>query len=418
LNNKYKFDNYVRYYNIRKTDEGVTEHEIFYINKLNINNPPIILEINKPDNIKVIKDSYNVIPIKGPNINKLYGRNILNIKNKSSDALSFSLVKDDKVSDYTNIYRLSGPYEPIFKDIKMFKDPVFCYIDYITGTTTGYTDEMMEAEDGKNADPSGMMLSIKEWKDIDNICGDQGDPYYTYARVERGTTGSTYHLVLNKFDFEIPYGATISGITVSINRRTHVPSGNWYYVKDNVISLTDSYSYNPYYNMCENKSGETVWSTDYSSVTYGGESDLWDKNALKIINWTPDLINSDEFGVIIKCFCENSMGASGPGWDILPDIKCVSVTVRYVITSTTVDYESFIYFNGNEKFDESLYNFGMIDEVIYSKVNIEGKNILRFDNAKYPIVDQFGYGYTDRFVFKSDWDKNFYYNTLDKFDDE
>ncbi len=70
------------------------------------------------------------------------------------------------------------------------------------------------------------------------------------------------------------------------------------------------------------------------------------------------------------------------------------------------------YLDSNYKFDTSFENFGIIEEVIYSKVNpknspLKLKNSTK-DKSIYPMVDEFGYQYSNRFIFNSNWDMGFY----------
>jgi len=67
---------------------------------------------------------------------------------------------------------------------------------------------------------------------------------------------------------------------------------------------------------------------------------------------------------------------------------------------------------GNYKFDTSYTNFGTIKQRIISKVNRK-ENILKLKdnssyNSIYPMVDEFGYTYTDFFIFKSTWDYEYH----------
>ena len=67
-------------------------------------------------------------------------------------------------------------------------------------------------------------------------------------------------------------------------------------------------------------------------------------------------------------------------------------------------------YDGNYVFDTSLTEFGIIKELIISKVN-KNQNILKLGNdlkSIYPMVDEFGYTTSDIFIFKSTWDFNFY----------
>ena len=67
---------------------------------------------------------------------------------------------------------------------------------------------------------------------------------------------------------------------------------------------------------------------------------------------------------------------------------------------------------GNYKFDTELTNFGKIREFIISKVNRTG-SILKLKNSPnlksiFPMIDEFGYTYKNVFIFKSNWDLNYY----------
>ena len=72
---------------------------------------------------------------------------------------------------------------------------------------------------------------------------------------------------------------------------------------------------------------------------------------------------------------------------------------------------------GNYLFDTQLSDFGMMKERISSKVNRAG-NVLKLRNkpdlkSVYPMLDEFGYHYTDFFIFKSTWDIEYYMECLD-----
>lgn len=80
--------------------------------------------------------------------------------------------------------------------------------------------------------------------------------------------------------------------------------------------------------------------------------------------------------------------------------------------------DEFLYYESNYRFDETYENFGRIDELMYSKVN-PYTNILKLKNSLsdksiYPMIDEYGYSYTSRFIFKSTWDAEFYYTTYDR----
>ena len=116
--------------------------------------------------------------------------------------------------------------------------------------------------------------------------------------------------------------------------------------------------------------------------------------------------------MVIRCKVLNTSSE----FVLLPDIKCVTITVNCDYDEEIISYSKFIHYDRNVKFDDTLHKFGEINEIIYSKTNINNTNILKFGDVKYPMVDQFGYSIgKNRFIFKSDWDSDFHYNTLDSF---
>lgn len=73
---------------------------------------------------------------------------------------------------------------------------------------------------------------------------------------------------------------------------------------------------------------------------------------------------------------------------------------------------------GNYIFGDDLNEFGLVDELMYSKVN-EYNNFLKLRNSDtersyYPMIDEIGLSQTNRFIFLSAWDKNFYIKTLNE----
>ena len=91
---------------------------------------------------------------------------------------------------------------------------------------------------------------------------------------------------------------------------------------------------------------------------------------------------------------------------IFLDIPIFNNAYLYLSGSTVKYWES------NYKFDTTFENFGMIEELIYSKVNpiaspLKLKNTDK-DLSVYPMVDEYGYQFGTRFIFNSSWDKDFY----------
>ena len=87
-------------------------------------------------------------------------------------------------------------------------------------------------------------------------------------------------------------------------------------------------------------------------------------------------------------------------------------------STTSYSTEEVSYVNplyGNYSFDTSLTNFGLMRERKFSKVN-RLKSLLKLTdvsdtNSIYPMVDEFGYAFSDFFIFKSSWDSDYYVET-------
>lgn len=66
----------------------------------------------------------------------------------------------------------------------------------------------------------------------------------------------------------------------------------------------------------------------------------------------------------------------------------------------------------NYRFDVDLFEFGLYKRLLSSKVNRNG-DILRLVNNKdyksiYPMMNEYGYLFIDRFIFKSSWDLKYF----------
>ena len=80
--------------------------------------------------------------------------------------------------------------------------------------------------------------------------------------------------------------------------------------------------------------------------------------------------------------------------------------------------KSYKSYKGNYKFHTDLENFGVIKEIMYSKVN-EDKYVLKLKDVSelslYPILDEVGLSQTSRNIFSSPWDKDYYLRTTSNF---
>jgi hypothetical protein len=94
-------------------------------------------------------------------------------------------------------------------------------------------------------------------------------------------------------------------------------------------------------------------------------------------------------------------------------IYCVCVKIHYTLSSLVLDFSTNK--ERNIKFDENLKRFGEIDTLLYSKVNENG-NMLKLKNTKedksyFPMIDELGYSYDKKNIFKSSWDTDYYIRT-------
>ncbi|MDP1681220.1 MAG: hypothetical protein Q8L39_05535, partial [Burkholderiales bacterium] len=117
---------------------------------------------------------------------------------------------------------------------------------------------------------------------------------YATATVD-GTT--TRYLQCTGYNFAIPTGATINGITVSVERRSNrITDGGskdaaMRVVKAGVIGATD-------------RSTATTYTTADVIEAHGGAADLWGDA------WTPAQINAANFGAAFAAIKANAAGAS------------------------------------------------------------------------------------------------------------
>lgn len=102
---------------------------------------------------------------------------------------------------------------------------------------------------------------------------------------------------------------------------------------------------------------------------------------------------------------------SGP---YAPIFKYVQLFKSYEILPQMHPYES-----GNYLFDFNLTSFGLNTEQKISKINHKGSILkLRKDKRNksvYPMIDEFGYSLVDMFMFKSTWDLNYHYITIENY---
>ncbi|MFV2015590.1 MAG: hypothetical protein ACC656_09200, partial [Candidatus Heimdallarchaeota archaeon] len=119
---------------------------------------------------------------------------------------------------------------------------------------------------------------------------------------------------------------------------------------------------------------------------------------------------------------------NGPYVPIMKTLSLFRPTSYWALTESSEEAEIVLNSNNWKFYDDYsdgeqsgliLREFGYIDEFIFSKVNLGG-NILKLARLSrgdanrtdlrsiYPIVDEYGYDFTERYIFQSTWDRFFY----------
>jgi hypothetical protein len=419
-NDRTGFDDYINYIYIDENgNTGITniiDNTSSIINtSWNKHYPPALITLESPDILELKRNSYNIAAIKGPkyNIYDKYKTDYNEVPYDKSDIkepLSTYIKENEEPIKYRNqefaeeqvykkiIYRYSGAYEPIFQDIELFKNSKYFYtIDAIFQKTKNPNNAF-------NFDNVGSV-----WNLTNRVF--YSDGFSTECDIVSGLitfyTGYTNTLSLDSFFYDLPKKAILTGIELNILRKSEQfrPEShyNYNYIIDNKIKLKINNV-----EIGQNYANSEFWGITFSSITYGGKNDLWGLNASSL---TYDVVNLSNFGINIQAKAIIKQPISGNK----ASIDSVNLILHYIIDGIITGQTYFYTFDRNYKFDTELNNFGIIEEMIYSKIN-EKENVLKIKNTEedrsiYPMIDEYGYSYNDRFIFKSSWDNDFYTRT-------
>jgi len=144
----------------------------------------------------------------------------------------------------------------------------------------------------------------------------------TATLTSSGDTKFSQYLRVNDFGFEIPNGATILGITVSIER--HASSAGS--VRDTDVILMKAGVH-----AGDNKASATNWGNSDATVNYGGIADLWGTT------WTVSDMNDEDFGVSFRAQ-NNHASLSREA-----RIDAITVTVTYSTPPVTESHPTGVY---------------------------------------------------------------------------
>lgn len=458
---------------------------------------PFLIHIDYPDSILVNnKNNYTVNSYAGPDTRPLFGYSVseplgrivvLQQQNKAvvgaPDSVPIGFTSTTSSTTLKQIFRFTGPYEPIFKDINVFQGG-FYYYTSVTGTTlTGASYSCSAGNYLKTFNYVGSLLlpwmpqyywenetamcrvvyqeqqSVIVIEEEDSINQNSifnadsttvigggsvagggtsiGPPtpissrIYTQVNCAPTDSFSAPHEVVTKtlfvggFNFGVlPPDAVITKVTATVRRRSKNNDGSTKYCYDDYVTITKDYTssdpsmisptnfaYSP-----TNCPGATVldciWNTTFTGFTYPTDIEYYipPSPLMGFSSITPLELSNPNFGILIRVKVKNTTSSS----IVIPQIECVTICVTYTYNQIVYTYDKSIYMDSNLKFDTGLNDFGIIDEFIFSKVN-ENQSILKInsdkDTSMYPMIDEYGYTYSSRFVFKSPWDKEFFIRT-------
>lgn len=153
-----------------------------------------------------------------------------------------------------------------------------------------------------------------EWLFPNNITA--VGPPYTLAVITQTTF--THYLQGSSYNFNIPSGSIIHGITVLISRQSSgsdVP-----YLRDYQVYLVKDGDI-----VGENKAITGIdWPhSTFGSASYGGPNDLWGTS------WTPEEINAEDFGVVLSVLNPH------PTMPRTATVDYMQVTINYTLPGTT-----------------------------------------------------------------------------------
>jgi len=138
---------------------------------------PFILHIDYPDNISLnSQKNYTLESYQGPETKPILGYSI-------NEPLARLVSSHDNLpsGDKDEIFRFSGPYEPIFNDVNIFRGGLFYYTDLsgttytLSGTTTKKSNPVQtynyyDPNIDTSTPPSPIASAIYEWENTNAMC--------------------------------------------------------------------------------------------------------------------------------------------------------------------------------------------------------------------------------------------------------
>jgi len=168
---------------------------------------------------------------------------------------------------------------------------------------------------GPNNPSTGTNVSLgnNAWSSPGNITSSDD----TYASAPYSNSTDTDNLQGTGYGFSIPAGATINGITVSVERHYTGPG----------VAIDSTRLVKAGVAVGSSKAGG-VWPLSDATATYGSSSDLWGTT------WTATDVNASNFGVLLGA-SDNTVGSSGTAF-----VDTMTITVTYTVASTVTSVTS------------------------------------------------------------------------------
>ena len=151
----------------------------------------------------------------------------------------------------------------------------------------------------------------------------------SYTAAFGASTGGTDYLQATNFGFNIPSGATIDGISASIERIS-VIDGIGSSIVDSTVKIIKGGSLGS-----TNKASADAWPASDGTKTYGSSTDKWGET------WTYSDINASNFGVSLSAF--STLGEEGTSWTAGVDYISITVYYTYISSYTSTPTTHYIY---------------------------------------------------------------------------
>ena len=162
-----------------------------------------------------------------------------------------------------------------------------------TGLTNAQTSVTQPAGNGATS-PSNACMACpgSGWNNEMNIVAQDGVPA-DVGLMQNGfcfqsTCFTSRYLLATQFGFSVPGTATMLGIEINITRKATDTTA----IRDSIVQLITGGA--PAGIV---KKDAAYWDTSYTTITYGGPTDLWGSTSGF---WTPAAINSSTTGVNLK----------------------------------------------------------------------------------------------------------------------